>query len=233
MSKKYKGKFCVYCAKELAATGDHIFARGFFLESVRADLPKAPACKRCNAEKSDLEHYLQPVFAFGGRHQDAFKNLDISARRKLAKDAKLYRQLAVGYTETSVPLDCDKVEALFRLIAKGLIWHYWKVYMDDRTHSVNAAVVTAAGAHVIDELISQAKQVRRVSENLGNGTFIYEGAQAHDDLRTSVWKFSIYGGLEVVEGASTSSVIIVYTKPRSGDSCSENLATTSAVLRTG
>jgi len=136
MSKKYKGKLCAYCAKDLAATGDHIFARGFFLESVRSDLPKAPICNQCNADKSDLEHYLQPVFAFGGRHPDAFENLDIWARRKLEKDAKLHRQLAAGYTETSVPLDWKKVEALFRLIVRGLIWHHWKVYIDNETHSL-------------------------------------------------------------------------------------------------
>jgi hypothetical protein len=232
VSKKYKGKPCAYCAVRLAVTADHIFARGFFLESNRADLPQAPACKECNEHKSHLEHYLQPVLAFGGRHPDASQNLDISARRKLEKDAKLYRQLAAGYTETSVPLDWEKVEVLFRLVVRGLIWYHWKIYLNDVTHSVNVAAWTAAGVPIIDDLIFQAKVERRVSINLGNHTFVYEGAQTPDDPQSTVWKFSIYRGLEMGEGDSTSSTLIAYTKLRSGDSNSEKLTSLSAVLRT-
>jgi hypothetical protein len=44
MSKKFKGKTCAYCGEREAITGDHVFAREFFLPSDRADLPQAPIC---------------------------------------------------------------------------------------------------------------------------------------------------------------------------------------------
>jgi hypothetical protein len=37
----------------------------------------------------------------------------------------------------------------------------------------------------------------RVSENLGNGTFSYEGIQSADEPETSVWRFSVFGGLAI------------------------------------
>jgi len=68
--------------------------------------------------------------------------------------------------------------------------------------------------HVFDELISQAKTVRRVNSNLGDHTFIYEGAQAHDDPQSTVWKFSVYRGLEMADGDQTSCTVVAFTKPR-------------------
>jgi hypothetical protein len=212
MSKKYKGEICVYCGAKPADTADHIFARGFFLEHRRRNLPKAPACADCNGIKSSLEHYLQPVLAFGGRHADAAENLGIEARRKLEKNGKLFRQLASQYQETSVLLDWDKVVSLFNLVARGLMWHHWKVYLDNQTHSLT--VVTAVDFPVIDDLISQTKSERRVNVDLGNRTVVYQGAQTYDDPQSTLWKLSIYGGLEVGDGRRTSSAFVIYTKPR-------------------
>jgi len=75
MSKRFKNKLCVYCLKNPSTpTGDHIFAREFFMQDRRANLPKVPACKHCNNEKSQLEHYLTAVLPFCGRHPDASGN---------------------------------------------------------------------------------------------------------------------------------------------------------------
>jgi hypothetical protein len=46
--KKFNEKMCVYCATQLATTEDHVFARGFFVEACRDNLPKVPACQPCN-----------------------------------------------------------------------------------------------------------------------------------------------------------------------------------------
>jgi hypothetical protein len=73
--KKLKDTMCVYCATRSATTHDHVFAKGFFLEARRGDLPQVPACGPCNATKAILEHYLTAVLAFGGRHADAAANL--------------------------------------------------------------------------------------------------------------------------------------------------------------
>jgi hypothetical protein len=75
MSKKYKGKVCVYCGKEPSTTGDHVFAREFFLVKHRDGLPQVPSCDKCNGEKSALEHYLTAVLPFGARHRNASQAL--------------------------------------------------------------------------------------------------------------------------------------------------------------
>lgn len=75
MSKKFIDKKCAYCTENLSTTGDHIFAREFFLGNQRANLPKVPSCCECNNEKSELEHYFTSISPFGWRHDDASKNL--------------------------------------------------------------------------------------------------------------------------------------------------------------
>src|SRR5688500_6540735 len=68
---RLRDKVCVYCATKPAENEDHVFARQFFLESRRANLPKVPACLACNNEKSKLELYLVSVLPFGGLNIDA------------------------------------------------------------------------------------------------------------------------------------------------------------------
>jgi hypothetical protein len=57
MSKKYKGKTCVYCATEKSSCPDHVIAREFFPIDERSNLPKVPSCVSCNNKKAKLEHY--------------------------------------------------------------------------------------------------------------------------------------------------------------------------------
>jgi hypothetical protein len=72
MGKRYKGKTCVYCAAAGASeTGDHLLAREFVPVADRSQIPQVPACRPCNKDKSDLEHYLTAVLLFGGRQADA------------------------------------------------------------------------------------------------------------------------------------------------------------------
>jgi hypothetical protein len=64
MSKKFRGKKCVYCCAAVSVTADHVFARELFLKSRRANLPKVPACNACNQKKSVLEHYVTTLLPF-------------------------------------------------------------------------------------------------------------------------------------------------------------------------
>src|SRR5260370_9406528 len=96
MSKRYKGKTCVYCVVAQSDTADHVLAREFVPITHRPQIPKVPACRRCNKTKSDLEHYLTAVLLFGGSHRDAATNLQDHGARRLAKNLRLHRRLAPG-----------------------------------------------------------------------------------------------------------------------------------------
>jgi hypothetical protein len=206
----FKGDLCAYCSIRPAITGDHIFARSFFVESARDRLPQAPICAECNNEKSELEHYLAAVLPFGGRHPDALENLVTLVPKRLRKNAALHRQLAEEPDE-NVPVESGQLEKLFALIARGLAWHHWKIYLNEGEHSVRAVVLTAVGA--LDPLFSQPAR-DCVSESIGGGTFCYEGRQGVDDPNLTIWRFSVYGGLLLSESgapkpAGTSGIIAV------------------------
>jgi hypothetical protein len=154
MSKRFKGKTCVYCgAAPSTTTGDHVFAREFFINVRRGNLPKVPACEACNHEKSKLEHYLTAVLPFGGRHTDSAQNLSTLVEPRLAKNAKLHSALSVG---------------------QGRVW-------------------SREGGLLVPAMNANA----RVSANLGEGTFTYEGVQGTDIPAMSVWLFNVYGGMKL------------------------------------
>jgi hypothetical protein len=92
MGKRSVGKKCVYCCSAPCTTEDHIFARQFFLVANRDNLPKAPACGRCNGRKSHLEHYLTSVLPFGGHHNAATDTVMESVTRRFPKNQKLSRE---------------------------------------------------------------------------------------------------------------------------------------------
>ena len=231
MSKRFKGKPCVYCSDGVAITGDHIFAREFFLASARANLPQAPTCRECNNKKSKLEHYLVTVLPFGARHSHARENLATMVPKRLAKNSKLQRELATGHEHAwlrgrgaylrsiVVPFHGEKLEALFCLIARGLVWYHWQVYLPGDCF-IQTRTVTDAGARYYDERLFKRNSRNRVRGNLGNGTFLYEGAQGVVSPIFTIWRFLVYGGAafggdggDERTPAEVSSQIVVITAP--------------------
>ncbi|WP_277057778.1 hypothetical protein [Trichlorobacter lovleyi] len=208
MSKKYKNKLCIYCAQRQSVTGDHIFAREFFLPAQRANLPQVPTCQECNNEKSKLEHYLTALLPFGGRHPDASENLKIMVPPRLAKNVKLHRTLAssrdrvfikeadsaIFQPTTALPIHPDAIEELFGLILKGLSWYHWNVYFADE-HQIQVYSLTSFGEDFFENRFFKLNAASRVEVNLGNGTVHYEGIQAQDCAQITVWRFKLYGGL--------------------------------------
>jgi len=229
MSKKFKGKRCAYCAERGAITGDHIFAREFFLVSERANLPQAPICDECNNRKSKLEHYLTTVLPFGGQHSTSLENLESMVPKRLRRNAKLHRELAAGQqkiaTQTSngepehiltIPIDGARLDELFAMISRGLIWYHWQVYLE-KNYAIQTHSVTRFGEHFFEEHLFKLTARNRVRENLGNGAFIYDGAQAFDDPGITIWRFDIYGGLVSCEDPAApetmGSQVVVITAP--------------------
>jgi hypothetical protein len=215
MSKKFKNKVCVYCGRENAsATEDHVFAREFFLLTKRHNLPQVPACRKCNNEKSTLEHYLLSVLPFGAQHTDAIVNLESMVPARLAKNAKLHRRLAVGMNREwikdngivlprlTLPLDSAKLDELFRFIVKGLLWHHWEVVLTAE-YFVGAGTLSGQGERIFLDLFNKNANAR-VSVDLGDGTLQYDGVQGFNCPQLSIWKFKMYGGLKLSGAADVS-----------------------------
>lgn len=217
MSKKFKGKTCVYCGTPKSSqTGDHIFAREFFLHERRNNLPKVPACERCNREKKGSEDYLITVLPFGGRHIDAFKNLEKMGSRRLEKNLKLARLIVHGreniwVKENSlfrpsmkIPFDFSKLKELFCFIIKGLMWHHFAILLSSDT-PIRAGCLTNEYEQLFNKLF-QGNAKQRIEVDLGNGTIQYEGAQGADNHNQfSIWKFTVYGGVKLCDDPTAPS----------------------------
>lgn len=206
MSKKFRNKLCAYCLKHPSiAAGDHVFAREFFTEDKRGNIPKVPACDRCNNEKSRLEHHLTTVLPFGGRHDDALANLECMVPDRLAKNMRLHRELMQGrkpallqessaqvLPSLTIPFDGAILERLFHFIVRGLAFYHWCVLIGDQ-HGARVMTLTPTGQKAFSVFLAMgAKQ--QVNVDVGGGTFRYEGIQC-DVAELTVWRFSIYGGL--------------------------------------
>jgi len=197
MRNSFRGLPCVYCGAP-ATTDDHVIAAKFFLVPHRGDLPEVPACQRCNNEKSHLEDYLMVVLGFGGVHPDAKVNLDTLVRRRLENNLRLKRELAAGYDAsggTTIPFDHERLDKLFAMVAQGLAWHHWKVLLRPGFSAI-ASLFSDTGAPFFMQMLSGWNTPTRVADNLGNGTFVYEGAQATDVPEATIWRFEMYGGIK-------------------------------------
>ncbi len=219
MSKKYKGKLCAYCCKELSVTGDHVFAREFFLIDKRTNLPKVPSCKKCNNDKSEIEHYLTALLPFGGRHKDAHETLSGMIPKRLRKNVPLHKKLAAkqAYILTKrqsglfspsmvLPINFEALVTLFKFIVKGLANYYWGVHLNDDV-LIEVMALTPAGERFYEERFFRLNCKARVTVTLGENTFWYEGVQGVDCPEITVWRFSVYNGLQLTGDSESPDVI--------------------------
>jgi hypothetical protein len=205
--KRFKGKFCVYCACRPSTTGDHVFAREFFTAGFRGNLPQVPTCDPCNNAKSKLEHYLTTVLPFGGRHGDARENLSQQVPGRLAKNLRLARELDAArgrtwhleqgfYQETiTIPIDPNRTHSLFEYIGRGLAWYHWQLYLGPDQIS-RALFLSKFGTAYFDRIFTM-NAAQRVHIDLGKGTVNYIGVQATDRRELTIWRIRMYGGIAV------------------------------------
>ena len=159
MSKKYKGKVCVYCSQRESSTADHVFAREFFLKEERENPIKVPACAVCNNAKSKIEHYLASVLPFGGMHSDAKEHLSKQVPPRLEKNKRLkndlkartkYILLPDGSKSLGIPFDGEKFIRLFECISMALSWYHWDTLIRQESF-VHAMNVTYYGGRVCQD----------------------------------------------------------------------------------
>lgn len=203
MSKAFKGGLCAYCCSAESSTADHVIARGFFPEDQRGNLPKVGACVDCNNRKSQLEHTLTAVMPLGAQHGGATEALS-AVERKLSKNQRLHRLLASGLrrmfrsvnggpwvAEMTVPFDSRSMEQLGEYIVKGLARYHWGLDIGADAF-VRASFLRPEGAAAFDRFF--AGEVKdRVSCDLGQGVFRYEGILSVESPNLTLWKMSIYG----------------------------------------
>jgi len=223
MSKRYKGKTCVYCADAISVTGDHVFAREFFLQNQRGNLPQVPACERCNNKKSALEHYLTSVLPFGSMHTQATETLTRMVPKRLRANKKLHGVLRDGMTHTEsngsrvglLPMDGSSVTQLFEFIAKGLSWFHWGTLIE-KSSVVSAMALTRVGVVFFVERFFSLNAKARVENSLGDRVFSYTGVQAMDTDQITIWLFEVYAGLRMTDEDDPkdySNVVGVITSP--------------------
>ncbi len=216
MPRGFQNQPCAYCVSGLStATGDHVFARNFFSEEQRGNLPKVPACVPCNNAKSTLEHYLASVLPFGGLHADAHEALNRVGGR-LARNVRLHRELAEGAQDGAIPFRGEALTNFMAFVVRGLLCYHWNARFGDE-HGVRVIHPTLAAEEAFERYL-RGNPRRRVDENLGNGTVRYVGLQIADYDQLSLWKIRMYGGVQCSSGeagatdSSTSVIALTATQ---------------------
>lgn len=209
MSKKYKGKACVYCGRQgVSTTADHVLAREFFLISDRANLPIVPACEECNYGKSLLEQYALTVLPMGNRHLDAHIYSQQNIARRLRKNQALWTNLSLehlGLWEQgsnnillpvmSIGIDSEKIQELFAFVVRGLFTYHWDIPLHPKWYPDVAIIRTEAEHEVFSTILTKMGQRVSVTGNLGRGTLIYWGTRSLSPFWWSLWQFTLFEGL--------------------------------------
>ena len=232
MSKKYKGKLCVYCVEKMSTkTGDHVFPREFFLEQERCNPIKVPACEKCNNDKSKIEHYLASILPFGGMHGDAKEHLSNLVPPRLERNLKLKRELIAGKTyflqenengeparRLAVPFDGNCYCELFKYVAKALAWYHWGTFLS-KDSFVHSRALTEAGSELFHKYFFSLHSKRRVDVSIGVNTIEYIGVQALDNDQITIWEFKLFNGVvtsgSLDQGFNKSSSVGVVSGPAS------------------
>jgi len=217
MSKKFKGKICVYCGVEgISETADHVIAREFLPVTDRADIPKVAACGPCNNAKSQLEHYLIAVLPFGSRHPTASMTLNTEVPRRLDRNHRLHNDLATGHqyawlTENGItqrtitlPFDGEKLDALFTLVTRGLAAYHFGVVIPKDYFIGAGALASVAEPFMTSLLMMNARA--KVTRSLADGLIRYDGVQATDDPNLTVWRYRIYGGVRLSDAGNPAEM---------------------------
>lgn len=180
---------CTAGVEGVSDTGDHVIARGFFPPSQRADLPQVPACSACNNAKSKLEHHLLTVLPFGARHAAASRTLNELVPARLARNARLHRELLDAWNhqwkswyapcrsaEMKLPLDGTEVTRLCEYMMIGLAWHHWQADLTP-PNELRASFFHPSAVSALERLFLNPQWGSHVDENIGGGTLTYRAVQ--------------------------------------------------------
>jgi hypothetical protein len=174
-----------------------------------------------------LEHYLSSVLIFGARHHHALENLLARGEARLRNNRRLHRSLQLGATQTwtpsasglivkssALPLNSEKFSQWLDYIVRGLVYFEFDKALGADS-MVDTHTVRAVGGEAFFRRYLNLNAAARSQRNIGNGAFIYEGAQGIGDRRVSVWLITIFGGLLLGDrGKPCETKIGALTGPR-------------------
>jgi hypothetical protein len=113
--------------------------------------------------------------------------------------------------------DGKKVISLLEYVGRGLALHHFNIKLnsDDTVHPM---ILTEKGHAAWLETVNGYTLGQTVSQNLGRGTVVYEGARAPDDPKLTIWIVSMYGGLILSDAEhqgreDTSTIMWLVTGP--------------------
>lgn len=184
-------------------------AREFFLVEDRDNLPKVPACTRCNGIKSRLETYALTVLPLGSRHCDSKTYSDENIERRLKRNDAVRSRLSLQHSGLwerqanglllpimSIDIDEEQITALFAFIAKGLFTFRWGEPLHKKWYP-DVTIIKPHGERLVFSSIirTMGPTLECVRGNLGRGTFVYEGVRGVNSKWCSLWQFAVFGGM--------------------------------------
>jgi hypothetical protein len=145
------------------------------------------------------------MLPIGGQHADAGRLLSEHLPARLSKNQKFHREIQEGIEFVTVErgprepapgirvrFDGAALLCLLSYIACGLLRHHWNIVLDDSA-VVRPLSLTPSGAQQFERLVTKYGR-EQISNDIGNGTFRYQGAlgaaRGH-----SLWIFAIFGGV--------------------------------------
>ena len=208
-SKKYRGKVCAYCgAVDQPTTAEHVLARSLFLPEDRSNLPKIPACSRCNSAKSKLETYAAAALLAGSQHFEAVRVRREFVSRSLAKNQAVARELGIYRTATwmsvngvfqkmhPLTIDAAKIKSLMDFIVRGLYYFHNKSRIPD-SHTVKVSLQHPGREQELIELLRDGfgGNVTLHSNNFGRNSFAYEMLQSNEIPGLAAFRMMWHGGI--------------------------------------
>lgn len=193
------------------------------------NIPKVPACSSCNGEKSRLETYFLALVLAASNHEhgDEYRrNHVIPSLRKNRRIGNMIRNSKPiviqrnGRFEQVFPINIDSemTTRLMEFIAIGLYYHHAKAPLNvdyDAKARIFAPEHEAEYINTVFQIFPDDSP--RVSRDLGNGTFVYDGIQNSQMPGFSVWRMKWHGGIALAgENGPQGGVStwIVSTAPR-------------------
>jgi len=230
LSKKYKGKPCVYCVDALSTGADHVIAREFFSERWRQNLPKVPACDKCNSRKARFETVLTALIPLGSDHPVAVeigaKVLHGRLAKNLALQRSMFASMQTVWREMPSALllpsamfggHGHEFGELFGLIVRGLVWHEWQALIP-KDYDVRVGTVPPEGRDDLRVTLLSCGSDHTVSRRFAGGGFVYTATRNATDAAMSMWELAFYDGSQMATPRGREIVtlfVFVLTGPRS------------------